>query len=58
MDRALKNRMVELSTADTYDEAKHEWIATGQVWWRTLGAQPSWVDRLNYCMWTSHRIPF
>lgn len=55
-DRALKNRMVELSTADTYDEAKHEWIATGQVWWRTLGAQPSWVDRLNYCMCGHHIV--
>ena len=32
-DRALKRKMVELSVADNYDDAKHEWLATGNVWW-------------------------
>ena len=32
-DRALKRNMTELSVADNYDDAKHEWIATGEVWW-------------------------
>ena len=29
--------MVELSNADNYDDAKHEWIATGEVWWDQVG---------------------
>jgi len=45
-DRKLKNNLVALSNADTYDEAKHEWIATGNVWHRTHINQtrPSWVN--------------
>ena len=30
-DRILKRRLLELSVSDNYDEAKHEWIATGNV---------------------------
>ena len=45
-DRKLKNNLVSLSNADTYEEAKHEWIATGNVWHRTHINQtrPSWVN--------------
>ena len=34
-DMALKKNLTELSQADNYEEAKHEWVATGNVWWRT-----------------------
>ena len=32
-DRMLKKRMVELSVADNYEDAKHEWVATGRIWY-------------------------
>jgi hypothetical protein len=43
-DKVLKRRMVELSNADNYDDAKEEWIATGSVWWGGLNAVPDWVE--------------
>lgn len=43
-DRALKRKMTELSVADNYDEAKHEWIATGEVWWSGNDEMPEWVS--------------
>ena len=48
-DKALMRRMVRLSNADNYDEAKDEWIATGDVWWtgRDIGEGeyvPQWVQ--------------
>tara|TARA_Y100000114_G_scaffold156776_1_gene185212 strand:+ start:5580 stop:6824 length:1245 start_codon:yes stop_codon:yes gene_type:complete len=52
-DRVLKRRMVELSVADNYDDAKHEWIATGNVWWSGNGEIPDWVRNTghqNYCL--------
>lgn len=52
-DRVLKRRMVELSVADNYDDAKHEWIATGNVWWSGNGVIPDWVkntEHQNYCL--------
>ena len=52
-DRKLMERMVELSVADNYEEAKHEWIATGEVWWRGNGDIPEWVSSNNhpeYCL--------
>ena len=55
-DRALKREMVDLSEADNYDDAKHEWIATGGVWWRSLGAVPSWVQRESYCLCGHHVV--
>ena len=55
-DRALKQRMTELSEADNYEEAQKEWLATGQVWWSALGDQPSWVERLNYCLCGHHIV--
>ena len=36
-DKVLMRRMVNLSVADNYDEAKEEWLATGSVWWRGNG---------------------
>ncbi len=42
-DKALKRNMVDLSIADNYDEAKHEWVATGDVWYRSLRDDiPEW----------------
>ena len=43
-DRALKRNMTELSVADNYDDAKHEWIATGEVWWSGNDEMPDWVS--------------
>jgi len=42
-DKILKRRMVNLSVADNYDDAKEEWKATGSVWWRGNGEMPDWV---------------
>ena len=42
-DKVLKRRMVELSVADNYEEAKEEWIATGEVWWGQNDNIPEWV---------------
>tara|TARA_X000001382_G_C3176805_1_gene181216 strand:- start:745 stop:2076 length:1332 start_codon:yes stop_codon:yes gene_type:complete len=42
-DRALMKKMVELSVADNYEEAKEEWIATGNVWWGGEDNMPDWV---------------
>ena len=55
-DRALKQKMTDLSQADNYEEAQKEWLATGKVWWVTLGEQPDWVDRLNYCLCGHHIV--
>lgn len=43
-DRALMKKMVELSEADNYEEAKEEWIATGNVWWGGEDNMPDWVS--------------
>ena len=42
-DKILKRRMTELSVADNYNDAKEEWLATGQVWWAGNGEMPNWV---------------
>jgi hypothetical protein len=51
-DRKLKIRLVELSNADTYEEAKHEWIATGRIWWSgNNNVRPEWVhDHAGKCL--------
>tara|TARA_R100000234_G_scaffold64176_1_gene39039 strand:- start:5727 stop:7001 length:1275 start_codon:yes stop_codon:yes gene_type:complete len=36
-DRRLKERMVDLSVADNYDDCKHEWIVTENVWYIPFG---------------------
>jgi len=43
-DKILMRRMVALSNADNYEEAKEEWLATGSVWWRGNGEMPEWVS--------------
>ncbi len=57
-DRELKRRMVSLSKADNYDDAKHEWIATGKVWWDSLGAMPTWVTKHPYKCLCGHNIVY
>ena len=50
-DKKLIENMVALSKADDYDEAKHEWIATGEVWWNALGDAPNWANKhLHSCL--------
>mgnify|MGYP003648790476 CR=1 FL=1 len=50
-DKKLIQNMVDLSVADSYDEAKHEWIATGEVWWSGLGGMPDWAaTHHNKCL--------
>ena len=53
-DRILKRKMVELSFADTYEEAKDEWETTGKVYKHThYGQEPDWVTdtgHLGYCL--------
>ena len=41
-------RMVDLSAADNYEEAKEEWIATGDVWWNGNGDVPDWVANCSH----------
>jgi hypothetical protein len=57
-DRVLKKNMVTLSNADNYDAAKHEWIATGNVWWDGLGSMPSWVTKHPYKCLCGHNIVY
>ena len=61
-DRKLMANMVELSNADNYEEAKEEWIATGEVWHRrpdTLDEEiPSWVnEHAGKCL-CGHRVVY
>tara|TARA_Y100000592_G_scaffold76240_1_gene119296 strand:+ start:2780 stop:3928 length:1149 start_codon:yes stop_codon:yes gene_type:complete len=58
-DKILKRKMVELSVADDYNVAKHEWVATGNVWWHGCGeAMPDWVRiHPNKCL-CSHNIVY
>ena len=60
-DKVLMRRMVALSVADNYDEAKDEWLATGNVWWRGNGEIPEWVSNasqgVNSCL-CGHRITY
>jgi len=46
-DKALKRHLTLLSEADNYDEAKMEWLATGNVWWKpyneSVPSAPDWV---------------
>ncbi len=51
-DKKLIANMVELSNADNYEEAKLEWIATGDVWWSgNQQDRPAWVhDHQGKCL--------
>ena len=58
-DRRLKERMVELSNADNYDDAKHEWIATGKVWWDEVGmVPPAYTNGHPYYCLCGHTITY
>ena len=57
-DRKLKENLVIWSEADNYDEAKHEWIATGNIWWgnETQEEVPRWaMAHQGYCL-CGHKI--
>lgn len=58
-DKKLIANMVELSNADNYEEAKHEWIATGDVWWSgNSNERPSWVnEHAGKCL-CGHRVVY
>jgi len=64
-DKKLVQRMTELSVADNYEEAKHEWIATGEVFWSDFYVpqerMPEWItnSRNGYgkCL-CGHRIKY
>ena len=61
-DRKLMANMVALSNADNYEEAKEEWIATGEVWHRrpdTLDEEiPSWVNEHEGKCLCGHRVVY
>ena len=46
-DKVLKQRMVTLSEADNYEDAKFEWVATGEVW---ADESPSWWKTPGKCL--------
>ena len=58
-DKILKRKMTELSVSDDFDEAKHEWVATGKVWWRGCGEErPHWaMEHPDQCLCT-HNIVY
>jgi hypothetical protein len=51
-DKILKRRMVELSEADNYHDAREEWKATGRCWWGRAGNRvvPAWITHPNSCL--------
>jgi hypothetical protein len=49
-DKRLKERMVELSNADNYDEAKREWIVTDNVWYIPFGEAATIVLPDEHCV--------
>ena len=51
-DKILKRKMVELSFADTYEEARDEWEATGNVYKHThRGNEPEWTNgHTGHCL--------
>lgn len=57
-DKALKKNMVALSLSDDYDGAKHEWIATGKVWWNGLSAIPDWAANHTHKCLCGHNIVY
>tara|TARA_R100000458_G_scaffold59850_1_gene72199 strand:- start:6042 stop:7340 length:1299 start_codon:yes stop_codon:yes gene_type:complete len=62
-DKILKQKMVELSVADNYEDAKEEWKATGRVWWSRYNNRdaPDWVTNssngCNQCL-CGHNIVY
>lgn len=58
-DKILKRKMVELSSCDTYEEARNEWEATGNVYHHThMGNGPEWTNgHVGYCL-CGHRVVY
>ena len=59
-DRILIRKMLELSEADTWEEAKEEWKATGDVWWGSSNSAPEWVVNSGHrgqCL-CGHRVVY
>ncbi len=58
-DKLLKRNMTELSLSDNYDDAKHEWRATGEVWWQGIGTpRPDWAAKHPRTCLCGHRIVY
>jgi len=50
-DRKLMENLTSLSIADNYNEAKDEWIATGNIWWEGMGGEyPEWMKHHGKCL--------
>ena len=56
-DKILKRKMTELSVSDNYNDAKHEWIATGEVWWSGNEDIPDWVEHQGSCL-CGHKVVY
>ena len=56
-DKILKRKLTELSLSDNYDDAKHEWIATGEVWWSGSAEQPDWINHAGSCL-CGHKVVY
>ena len=59
LNQALISRLTEISVSDEWDVAKHEWRATGNVWYRPLRYEGTQIQELpsphqenhpNYCV--------
>ncbi len=59
LNQALINRLTEISVSDDWDEVKHEWRATGNVWYRPMRyinteyleiPEPHRSNHPNYCV--------
>lgn len=59
-DKILIRKMLELSEADTWEEAKEEWKASGDVWWGSSTSAPEWVVNSGHrgqCL-CGHRVVY
>jgi len=56
-DKILKRKLTELSISDNYNDAKHEWIATGEVWWSGSAEQPDWINHAGSCL-CGHKVVY
>jgi len=59
LNQALINRLTEISVSDDWEEVKHEWRATGNVWYRPMRYLDTTIQELpephcdnhpNYCV--------
>ena len=56
-DKILKRKLTELSVSDNYNDAKHEWIATGEVWWSGSSETPEWINHAGSCL-CGHKVVY